>query len=359
METPEAFDLKAYPTCKICDRGTLMPRKIHRLSGPAVAIGYILLIPSILGMAACAILLVIGLLAGFAGAAHGSAFATAFAGVGTIALVYIGIFCFVSGLLGWLLIMKKHILQCVYCGAVVNAGAPIFSQPERSTVSARNVILGALFILGITGAIWAFVVAEAGTQTSKPTATTAEQVQPTPDNSTAGPTQPAPDNSAAEAGQSDTWKPFTYADGRFSVLFPGTPTQSSQPVQLKNGEAATLYVFSVTTENGNTGYAVKYINYPADYVNGYPADYATSDPEVRLQAVEKANAAGKTLFRDQAIDLDGVPGRDYAIMLPDGSSCTVHEYLAGNRLYQLLAWTAKDYLPKDRGYQFLHSFRIQ
>jgi hypothetical protein len=102
-------------------------------------------------------------------------------------------------LLGWLLIMKKHVLQCVYCGAVVNADAPIFSQPERSTVSARSVILGALFILGVTGAIWAFVVAEAGTQTSAPTATTAEQVQPTPDNSTAEPTQPAPDGPAAPA----------------------------------------------------------------------------------------------------------------------------------------------------------------
>jgi hypothetical protein len=185
METPEASDLEAYPTCKICDRGTLMPRKIRRLSGPAVAIGYILLIPSISGVIGCAILLVVSLVAGIAGAAHGSAIATAFAGIGTIAFVYIGIFCFVSGLLGWLLIMKKYVLQCGYCGAVVNAVAPTSSLPERSTASARNLILGALFILGITGAIWAFIVAEAGTQTSIPTETTAEQVQPIPDNSAA------------------------------------------------------------------------------------------------------------------------------------------------------------------------------
>jgi hypothetical protein len=185
METPEASNLKAYPTCKICDRGTLMPRRIRRLSGPAIAIGYILLIPSILGMAACAILLIFSLLAGFAGAAHGSAFATAFAGIGTIAFVYIGISSFVFGLLGWLLIMKKDVLQCGYCGAVVNAVVPISLQPERSTASARNFILGALFILGITGAIWVFVVADAGTQTSTPNATTAEQIQPATNNSPA------------------------------------------------------------------------------------------------------------------------------------------------------------------------------
>lgn len=176
METPEAPDLNAYPVCKICDRGTLMPRKIRRLSGPAVAIGYILLIPSILGMVGCAILLIISLFAGVAGAAHGSTFATAFAGIGSIAFVYIGIFCFVSGLLGWLLIMKKYVLQCGYCGAVVNAVAPISTQSEQNAVSARNLILGALFILGITGAIWAIIVAEAGSQDSASTATTAEQV---------------------------------------------------------------------------------------------------------------------------------------------------------------------------------------
>ena len=347
METPEANDLKAYPTCKICDRGTLTPRKIRRLSGPAVAIGYILLIPSILGMAGCAILFIIALIVGIAGSAHGTAFATEFIGISTIAFVYIGISCFVFGVVGWLLIMKKHVLQCVYCGAVVNAAAPIFAQPERGTVSAKSVIFGALFILGITGAIWAFVVAEAGTQNSTSTATATEPAQSTPDNSTAEPAQP------------DTMQPFTSDVGHFSVRFPATPQQSSQLLQAKNGETATLYTLGASADNGNTEYIVKFINYPADYVNGYPAEQAISDPQVRLQAAEKGDAAGKTLFRDQAIELDGVPGRDYAIMLPDGSSCTVHEYLAGNRLYQLFACTAKDYLPNDQGHQFLHSFRIQ
>lgn len=37
-------------TCKVCERGILVSKRIYRLSGPAVVIGYILLIPSILGM---------------------------------------------------------------------------------------------------------------------------------------------------------------------------------------------------------------------------------------------------------------------------------------------------------------------
>ena len=36
-------------------------------------------------------------------------------------VIAIGIACFVGGLLGWLLVMKKRVLQCPVCGAVVNA----------------------------------------------------------------------------------------------------------------------------------------------------------------------------------------------------------------------------------------------
>lgn len=44
------------PACKVCERGVLVPTKIYRMSGPVVAIGYILLIPSILGMVASALM---------------------------------------------------------------------------------------------------------------------------------------------------------------------------------------------------------------------------------------------------------------------------------------------------------------
>ena len=166
METPETSDLKAYPTCKICDSGTLMPRKIRRLSGPAVAIGYILLIPSILGMVGCAILLVVSLLAGVAGAAHGSAFATAFAGTWSIAMVSSGIGCFVFGLLGWLLIMKKHVLQCGYCGAVVDAAAAVYSHSNRRF--GRASVFGFFFLFLILVAI-TVVLTHMGSTPAQPT----------------------------------------------------------------------------------------------------------------------------------------------------------------------------------------------
>lgn len=162
--------------CKTCDQGTLSLRKVHRMSGPAVTIGYVLLIPSILG-----ILFSIGFfLVTMAGAAsvvnqdkltpatvqnlrnvqvptemiaqlekgeHPSAEskvaltaeqATAvsaaeseadarmaaggcFGACGTGMAAIMAVVSFVGGLIGWLLVMKKQVLVCSACSAVTNA----------------------------------------------------------------------------------------------------------------------------------------------------------------------------------------------------------------------------------------------
>lgn len=94
--------------CKVCDRGMLSPKNLFRMSGPPVVIGYILVIPSWFGML-IALLIFVG-----AFREYGSA-------VSMTAAVILGVTSFVSGLLGWLLVMKKHVLQCSVCKAVTNA----------------------------------------------------------------------------------------------------------------------------------------------------------------------------------------------------------------------------------------------
>jgi hypothetical protein len=44
-----------------------------------------------------------------------------FSVIGSVSAVVIGITSFVGGLLGWLLVMKKRVLKCSFCGAVINA----------------------------------------------------------------------------------------------------------------------------------------------------------------------------------------------------------------------------------------------
>jgi hypothetical protein len=101
--------------CKICDKGQLVQKKKYRMSGPVVLIGYILLIPSVLGVIISAMTFFnISSAASRVNAGAGAGLAGGFT-------IVVGVAFFVSGLLGWLLVMKKQILQCSICGAAVNA----------------------------------------------------------------------------------------------------------------------------------------------------------------------------------------------------------------------------------------------
>ena len=159
-------------TCQVCGRGRMYRRKTYRLSGPVVVIGYILLIPSVLGIILNLVLVVLGVV-GFAGtvalipeaerqvlvdagipeliieklmsgeqlsddesasltsdqqqavqavqvvAASSVGGACCGAGILGGGAIVGAVICFVSGLLGWLLIMKKKVLQCAACQAIV------------------------------------------------------------------------------------------------------------------------------------------------------------------------------------------------------------------------------------------------
>lgn len=88
------------------------------MSGVVVVIGYLLLLPSIFGMITSLVML---FAAGQAGSTTSVTADTArTAVVGGVAVFFL-ISSFVVGLLGWLLVMKKKVLQCSNCGAIVAA----------------------------------------------------------------------------------------------------------------------------------------------------------------------------------------------------------------------------------------------
>lgn len=162
------------PQCKVCDSGVLRQKKKYRMSGIVVLIGYILLIPSVLGMLFSTLMLVTTVGAGgmvaseladetqvelsnagipdsiihkvvSAGTvteaekasltreqratlesselAYTAGAVGAGAGVAIVGgmAIFIGISSLVGGLIGWLLIMKKKVLACDSCGAVIAA----------------------------------------------------------------------------------------------------------------------------------------------------------------------------------------------------------------------------------------------
>ncbi len=161
--------------CKTCDKGSMQRKKIYRMSGVVVFIGYILLIPSILGVLGSAAMAALSMAGGAAAATaeldsksfddlrankipeavitklrRGNAIteddlqglnqdqrdkvklqesalimgrggAAGVAALGAGMFICMGVSCLVSGLLGWLLVMKRWVLQCTNCMAVVES----------------------------------------------------------------------------------------------------------------------------------------------------------------------------------------------------------------------------------------------
>ncbi len=104
------------PTCKMCNHGTIERTKVYRMGNVVVAIGYLLLVLSVVGllMASGAFLnsprpedfVFLGdLRAGLARDAQGC----------------LGFSSLVVALFGWLLVRKKKVLKCDQCGVEVPA----------------------------------------------------------------------------------------------------------------------------------------------------------------------------------------------------------------------------------------------
>ncbi|MBM4070534.1 MAG: hypothetical protein FJ271_16495 [Planctomycetes bacterium] len=162
------------PTCRTCNNGTLINRKVYRMSAGVVVIGYIFLIPSLIGVLVAAGLFFAtgsatkdtakklkdevaaelanaevpqGIItkitdlkevasadlspltekqkdavrSGQAKMAGGTIGVGIGAGLAGGTSLCVGFLSLVGALLGWLLVMKKRVLKCNQCGAVVPA----------------------------------------------------------------------------------------------------------------------------------------------------------------------------------------------------------------------------------------------
>ncbi|MCX5782594.1 MAG: zinc ribbon domain-containing protein [Elusimicrobia bacterium] len=106
--------------CQACKQEKVMlPTKISRMSPVVVAIGWILTVPSILGIF-FAILVFISTMQVSVASGTASTGTNVATGIGVIVAVVIGIISLVIGLLGYILIMKKKVYKCSACGYVLD-----------------------------------------------------------------------------------------------------------------------------------------------------------------------------------------------------------------------------------------------
>jgi hypothetical protein len=145
-------------------------------------------------------------------------------------------------------------------------------------------------------------------------------------------------------------QPYTSADGHYSVQFPSTPTESSSQISLGTSGSITLYQASV--DQGAVSYLVAWCDYPAGYL--------ASDPQTALASFRDnlLNAEKGDLSSDAAIDVNGIPGRAFAFIGQGGTTYSVHDFLSGQRLYQVVV-TASSGSTAAGADDFLNSFRVQ
>ena len=77
-----------------------------------------------------------------------------------------------------------------------------------------------------------------------------------------------------------------------------------------------------------------------------------------LERFRDGAVSGKTLLTDEAINLNGVPGRAFTSRDKDGWLYDVHQFFVNKRLYQLIIVTNKDYTATYRD-AFMNSFQIK
>ena len=231
--------------------------------------------------------------------------------------------------------------------AVGSAGG----EPWPVSLAAALVFLGALTFVTVKYVLPRMpppfgkaVAADTTTPFTLPVDDSTTTVPPTTSTSTVQPPVTDTTNSV------QALQPYTSADGRFTATFPGTPATAAQQVNLPDGSAMTLY--QIHLDGTGFSYAVVY--------NDYPAAYANVDPQTLLGRIRDGTiqTAKATLTSDVAIDLNGVPGRAFKFTGSDGASYVTHDFLNGQRLYQVMVTLGAD-STEAQADDFLSSFHIQ
>jgi hypothetical protein len=139
---------------------------------------------------------------------------------------------------------------------------------------------------------------------------------------------------------------FTSAEGRFTVMLPGTPTQDTA-----TDSSGTTHRFYVLVAGGSVVSIMSYKDI-ANAAGRAPQALLASERDGVVNA-----RSGRTLTSDAEINLNGVPGRAFTVINKGGINRTVHVYLAGTRLYELQVLFINN-RPAAHAEQFFNSLRI-
>lgn len=151
------------------------------------------------------------------------------------------------------------------------------------------------------------------------------------------------------------WKDFSPKDAGFQVKIPGVPRETKREI----GQGASVTKFTLWgIEKDGVVYMVMRTELPPEAVAG--GTKKTLD-EARDSGVK--NSRG-TLKEEKEIEMDGYPGRELVLDLPDsrvrgGGFYRSRIYLVGQTHYQVATMWPKSGARPDETTAFLNSFRLK
>jgi hypothetical protein len=154
--------------------------------------------------------------------------------------------------------------------------------------------------------------------------------------------------------QKFSWKDFSSAEGKFSVLMPGTPQNHSQSLNSPFGPVTTYaFVYS----NNDSAFAVSYTDYPQDPTRGINTQKVLDGARNSLLA-----KPGGTLIGESSISLGSYPGREVQMVTAEGDgkhALRTRVYLVNSRLYQVMVVLPNEEASSENAVKFLDSFKLQ
>jgi hypothetical protein len=145
-------------------------------------------------------------------------------------------------------------------------------------------------------------------------------------------------------------KPFKSKAGNFSILFPGTPSESIQKVPTDVGEIE-MVMYTVELSAGEV-YMLAYSDYPeATVAGGNSQDILNGAKEGSMNSMQSI------IETESNVTIQGYP----AIVFKAHSEDMYMDYeiiLVKNRLYQIVAIKSGAYIDEPRAGAFINSFKL-
>jgi hypothetical protein len=152
------------------------------------------------------------------------------------------------------------------------------------------------------------------------------------------------------------WKEFSSEQGKFRILFPGTPAEKTQAFPLPSGGTTEVRSFSYEQKQPPLLFQVDYYDLPSSEEPPGGAGEAWWD---RRREAILSNLQGG-LLEEKVLTLQGHPGREFRFEVPrlDHLILVARVYVVHTRVYRVMVTGPREQVSAGDVLRFLDSFRL-